>query len=85
MNYGNFIEFIGQVRFFRAKKLEKFLGTPAHIYYKYEGNNPSGSHKLNTALAQAYYNKKGRGKKPTDGDWGPDKWGNGFEHGMQLF
>jgi tryptophan synthase beta chain len=41
----------------RALRLEKALGTPAHIYYKYEGVSPSGSHKSNTALAQAYYNK----------------------------
>jgi len=43
---------------FRAHRLEKALDTPAHIYYKYEGVSPAGSHKLNTAVAQAYYNKK---------------------------
>ena len=42
---------------YRAHRLEKALGTPAHIYYKYEGGSPSGSHKPNTALAQAFYNK----------------------------
>src|SRR5512144_2095148 len=42
----------------RAHRLERALGTPAHIYFKYEGVSPSGSHKSNTALAQAYYNKK---------------------------
>ncbi len=42
----------------RAYCLEKKLGTPAHIYYKFEGNNTSGSHKLNSAIAQAYYAKK---------------------------
>ena len=42
----------------RAYELEKKLGTPAHIYYKFEGNNTSGSHKLNSAIAQAYYAKK---------------------------
>src|SRR6185369_3459891 len=42
----------------RARRLEKALGTPAHIYYKYEGVSPAGSHKPNTAVAQAYYNKK---------------------------
>ena len=42
----------------RAYRLEKELGTPAHIYYKFEGNNTSGSHKLNSAIAQAYYAKK---------------------------
>jgi len=41
----------------RARRLEKALGTPAHIYYKYEGTSPSGSHKSNTAVAQAFYNK----------------------------
>ena len=43
---------------FRARRLEKALDTPAHIYYKYEGTSPAGSHKLNTAVAQAYYNKE---------------------------
>src|SRR5436190_2921097 len=42
----------------RARRLEKALGTPARIYYKYEGVSPAGSHKPNTAVAQAYYNKK---------------------------
>lgn len=43
---------------FRARSLEKALDTPAKIYYKYEGNSPVGSHKLNTAIAQAYYNRE---------------------------
>src|ERR1700690_618441 len=43
---------------FRAKRLEAFLKTPARIYYKYEGVSPAGSHKPNTAIPQAYYNKK---------------------------
>ncbi|MCA9906646.1 MAG: TrpB-like pyridoxal-phosphate dependent enzyme, partial [Anaerolineae bacterium] len=42
----------------RARRLEKALDTPAHIYYKYEGVSPSGSHKLNTATPQAWYNKQ---------------------------
>ena len=42
----------------RADRLEKALGTPARIYYKYEGGSPPGSHKPNTAVAQAYYNKE---------------------------
>src|SRR5262249_4904976 len=42
---------------YRARRLEKALDTPAHIYYKYEGVSPAGSHKPNTAVAQAYYNK----------------------------
>src|SRR6478736_4907354 len=43
---------------FRAHRLEAALGTPAHIYYKYEGGSPSGSHKPNTAIPQAFYNAK---------------------------
>ena len=43
----------------RARRLEKALGTPAHIYYKYEGVSPAGSHKPNTAIPQAFYNKVG--------------------------
>ena len=43
---------------YRARRLEKALGTPARIYYKYEGVSPAGSHKPNTAVAQAYYNKQ---------------------------
>ena len=43
---------------YRARRLEKALSTPAHIYYKYEGVSPAGSHKPNTAVAQAYYNQK---------------------------
>src|ERR1700704_4643601 len=48
---------------FRAHRLEKALDTPAHIYYKYEGVSPVGSHKLNTAVAQVYYNKQEGVKK----------------------
>src|SRR3954468_19629870 len=59
---------------FRARRLEKALDTPAHIYYKYEGGSPSGSHKPNTALAQAWYNKaEGVGRLATEtgaGQWG---------------
>jgi tryptophan synthase beta chain len=43
---------------YRAHRLEKALQTPAHIYYKYEGTSPAGSHKPNTAVAQAYYNRQ---------------------------
>src|SRR5208283_4300365 len=43
---------------YRARRLERELGTPAHIYYKYEGVSPSGSHKPNTAVAQAYENAR---------------------------
>src|SRR6476469_4166908 len=47
----------------RARRLEKALGTPAKIYYKYEGVSPSGSHKPNTAVPQAYYNKQEGAKR----------------------
>ncbi|TMK81646.1 MAG: pyridoxal-phosphate dependent enzyme, partial [Actinobacteria bacterium] len=47
----------------RAKRLEKALKTPARIYYKYEGGSPAGSHKPNTAIAQAYYNKAEKTKR----------------------
>ena len=69
---------------FRAKRLEKFLGTPAHIYYKYEGNNPSGSHKLNTALAQAYYNKK-EGIKSLLTETGAGQWGTALSMACNYF
>ena len=53
---------------FRAHRLEKALGTPARIYYKYEGVSPAGSHKPNTAVPQAYYNKQGRREEADDRD-----------------
>jgi tryptophan synthase beta chain len=59
---------------FRARRLEKVIDTPARIYYKYEGVSPAGSHKLNTAVAQAYYNKKDGTKRvvteTASGQWG---------------
>src|SRR4029077_1265407 len=59
---------------FRAHRLEKALDTPAHIYYKYEGGSPSGSHKPTTARARAYYNKaEGASRLATEtgaGQWG---------------
>lgn len=58
----------------RAYELEKKLGTPAHIYYKFEGNNTSGSHKLNSAIAQAYYAKK-QGLKGLTTETGAGQWG----------
>lgn len=54
--------------------LEKYLDTPAHIYYKFEGNNTSGSHKLNSAIAQAYYAKK-QGLKGVTTETGAGQWG----------
>ena len=58
----------------RAYCLEKKLGTPAHIYYKFEGNNTSGSHKLNSAIAQAYYAKK-QGLTGVTTETGAGQWG----------
>ena len=58
----------------RAYCLEKKLDTPAHIYYKFEGNNTSGSHKLNSAIAQAYYAKK-QGLKGVTTETGAGQWG----------
>ncbi|MDD3411048.1 MAG: TrpB-like pyridoxal phosphate-dependent enzyme [Eubacteriales bacterium] len=58
----------------RAYCLEKKLGTPAHIYYKFEGNNTSGSHKLNSAIAQAYYAKR-QGLKGVTTETGAGQWG----------
>ena len=58
----------------RAYCLEEKLGTPAHIYYKFEGNNTSGSHKLNSAIAQAYY-AKNQGLKGVTTETGAGQWG----------
>ena len=58
----------------RAYQLEEYLGTPAKIYYKFEGNNTSGSHKLNSAIAQAYYAKK-QGLKGVTTETGAGQWG----------
>ena len=58
----------------RAYCLEKYLDTPAKIYYKFEGNNTSGSHKLNSAIAQAYYAKK-QGLKGVTTETGAGQWG----------
>jgi len=68
----------------RALRLEKALGTPAHIYYKYEGVSPAGSHKLNTAVAQAYYNKK-EGIKRLTTETGAGQWGSALAIGCQFF
>ncbi|MGD0229985.1 MAG: TrpB-like pyridoxal phosphate-dependent enzyme [Syntrophorhabdales bacterium] len=59
---------------YRASRLEKFLGTPAHIYYKHEGVSPAGSHKPNTAIAQAYYNKMAGIRRLTT-ETGAGQWG----------
>ena len=68
----------------RARRLEKVLGTPAHIYYKYEGASPSGSHKSNTAVAQAYYNKIG-GTKAMTTETGAGQWGSALAMACQFF
>ncbi|MBE3561097.1 MAG: TrpB-like pyridoxal phosphate-dependent enzyme [Ktedonobacteraceae bacterium] len=60
---------------FRARRLEKALDTPARIYYKYEGISPVGSHKLNTAVAQVYYNKE-EGVKKLSTETGAGQWGS---------
>jgi tryptophan synthase beta chain len=68
----------------RARRLEKALGTPAHIYYKYEGASPVGSHKPNTAIAQAYYNKKG-GTKAMTTETGAGQWGSALAFACNVF
>lgn len=68
----------------RAYRLEKFLGTPAKIYYKYEGTNPSGSHKLNTAVAQAFYNKA-EGIKRISTETGAGQWGTALSIACAMF
>jgi tryptophan synthase beta chain len=60
---------------FRAHRLEKVLDTPAHIYYKYEGGSPTGSHKPNTAVPQAFYNKQ-EGVKRLATETGAGQWGS---------
>lgn len=69
---------------FRAHKLEKFLKTPARIYYKYEGGSPPGSHKPNTAIAQAYYNMK-EGIERIATETGAGQWGSSLAFATQLF
>lgn len=68
----------------RAYCLEKALGTPAEIYYKFEGNNTSGSHKLNSAVAQAYYAKK-QGLKSITTETGAGQWGTALSMAASYF
>ena len=68
----------------RAYNLEKKLGTPAKIYYKFEGNNTSGSHKLNSAIAQAYYAKK-QGLKGVTTETGAGQWGTALSMACSYF
>lgn len=69
---------------FRATGLEKLLDTPAKIYYKYEGVSPAGSHKPNTAVPQAYYNKQ-EGVKRITTETGAGQWGSALSFACQLF
>lgn len=68
----------------RAYNLEKLLGTPAKIYYKFEGNNTSGSHKLNSAIAQVYYAKK-QGVKGLTTETGAGQWGTALAEACSYF
>src|SRR5713226_930050 len=69
---------------FRARRFEKRLGTSAHIYYKYEGASHAGSHKLNTALAQAYYNAQ-EGVKRLATETGAGQWGSALSMACNFF
>ncbi len=69
---------------YRARRLEKALDTPAHIYYKYEGVSPAGSHKPNTAVPQAYYNKKA-GIRRLATETGAGQWGSALALACRLF
>jgi tryptophan synthase beta chain len=69
---------------FRAHRLEKALGTPAKIYYKYEGVSPAGSHKPNTSIPQAFYNKKA-GIKRIATETGAGQWGSSMALAGKLF
>ncbi|TAK11205.1 MAG: TrpB-like pyridoxal phosphate-dependent enzyme [Anaerolineae bacterium] len=68
----------------RARRLEKALGTPAHIYYKYEGVSPAGSHKPNTAIPQAFYNKAA-GTKALTTETGAGQWGSALAMACNFF
>lgn len=68
----------------RAKRLEKLLGTPARIYYKYEGVSPAGSHKPNTAVPQAFYNAQ-EGIKNVVTETGAGQWGSSLAFACSLF
>jgi tryptophan synthase beta chain len=69
---------------YRARRLEKALGTPARIYYKYEGVSPAGSHKPNTAVAQAYYNKREKVTRITT-ETGAGQWGSALAMACNFF
>jgi tryptophan synthase beta chain len=69
---------------FRARRLEEALDTPAHIYYKYEGVSPAGSHKPNTAVAQAFYNKEA-GVNALTTETGAGQWGSSLAMACNFF
>ena len=69
---------------YRARRLEKALDTPARIYYKYEGTSPAGSHKPNTAVAQAYYNRRA-GVRRLATETGAGQWGSALSLACKLF
>src|ERR1039458_6865870 len=69
---------------YRARRLEKALDTPAPIYYKYEAVSPAGSHKLNTAVPQAYYNKLD-GTKRLSTETGAGQWGSALSMACAVF
>ena len=69
---------------FRARRLERALGTPAKVYYKYEGVSPAGSHKPNTAVPQAFYNKEA-GVKRLSTETGAGQWGSSLAFAGSLF
>ena len=69
---------------FRARRLEKILDTPAKIYYKYEGVSPAGSHKPNTAIAQAFYNREA-GIRKISTETGAGQWGSSLAFAGALF
>jgi tryptophan synthase beta chain len=69
---------------YRATRLEQALQTPAHIYFKYEGTSPAGSHKPNTAVAQAYYNKEA-GIKRLSTETGAGQWGSALSMACAFF
>src|SRR5947199_5635686 len=68
----------------RARRLERALDTPAHIYYKYEGTSPAGSHKPNTAVAQAFFNKQA-GVRRLATETGAGQWGSALALACRLF
>jgi tryptophan synthase beta chain len=69
---------------YRARRLERELDTPAHVYYKYEGGSPAGSHKPNTAVAQAYFNRR-EGVRKLATETGAGQWGSALALACRLF